>query len=141
MIRAGNGIEHLATGTNCFCCTPQMQGISRRLSDFSRRDFLAGLGAAVAVGSHVGSAKAQPAGPTTKVLFRNLRLFDGKAASVQSGRQVLVEGNRIAAIDATNAASPADAVTIDCGANSWNSISNALPPRYRPGPPESGTSP
>ena len=94
----------MPTGTSCFCCTPQMQGISRRLSDFSRRDFLAGLGAAVTVGSHVVSAKAQPAGPTTKVLFRNLRLFDGRTASVQSGRQVLVEGNRIAAIDATNAA-------------------------------------
>ena len=136
MIRPGNGFRHLPTGTNCFCCSPQLQGISRRLSDFSRRDFLAALGASVAGGGAMGPAKAQPAAPTSKVLFRNLRLFDGRAASVQSGRQVLVEGNRIAAIDATNAASPADAVTIDCGQRvlmpglidaHWHALFAALP--------------
>jgi imidazolonepropionase-like amidohydrolase len=126
----------MPTGTNCFCCTPQMQRISRRLSDFSRRDFLAAVGTSVVVSGSMGSAKAQPAGPATKVLFRNLRLFDGREASVQSGRQVLVEGNRIAAVDATNAAAPADAVTIDCGQRvlmpglidaHWHALFAALP--------------
>ena len=54
--------------------------------------------------------------PTTAlagdVLFRNVRVFDGKSASLSPPTSVLVSGNRIARIDA-NAEAPAGAQVID----------------------------
>lgn len=50
-----------------------------------------------------------------KILLTRARLFDGKADSLKSGVQVLVDGNRIAAVDTTNSAPPDGATVIDCG--------------------------
>jgi imidazolonepropionase-like amidohydrolase len=44
-----------------------------------------------------------------------VRLFDGKSDTLRAGVQVLIEGNRIASVDATNSAPPPDATVIDCG--------------------------
>ncbi len=51
----------------------------------------------------------------SKILLTRARLFDGKADTLKSGVQVLVEGNRIAAVDTTNSAPPEGATVIDCG--------------------------
>jgi imidazolonepropionase-like amidohydrolase len=136
MFRVGKKYQHLVPRAGCLCHTSQMQGVTERLTDFSRRGFLAGLGATLAAAGRPVSARAQTTPPTTKVLFRNARLFDGMATSLRSGVQVLVEGNRISAIDATNSAPPSDAVTIDCGDRvlmpglidaHWHTVFAALP--------------
>ena len=113
MVRLGRKYQHFARGAGCPCCDPALQRASHRLEEFTRRTFLAGAGAALAAGS--GAALAQPSGSGSKVLFRQIRLFDGKSDTLQPGVQVLVEGNRIASIDATNSPPPVDAVVMDCG--------------------------
>ncbi|GEC33197.1 hydrolase [Sinorhizobium fredii USDA 205] len=53
--------------------------------------------------------------PASKLLLSKVRLFDGKSDKLRAGVQVLIEGNRIASVDATNSAPPSDATVIDCG--------------------------
>jgi imidazolonepropionase-like amidohydrolase len=113
MIRLGRKYQHLVHGAGCTCCSPVLQQVSRRLNAFSRRDFLASLGAAAIAGTAPRAALAQT-GPT-KFLFRQVRLFDGKSDTATADAQVLIEGNRIASIDTANNAPPADATVIDCG--------------------------
>lgn len=115
MIRVGAKYQHLIGSGGCVCHNPQMRKVSQRLTDFSRRGFLAGLGAALASAGRPGPVLAAPAVSSGPVLFRNLRLFDGKADTLRDGIQVLVEGSRIVAVDAANNPAPANARTIDCG--------------------------
>jgi imidazolonepropionase-like amidohydrolase len=115
MMLLGKKYQHLVHGTGCSCYSPILQQASRRLDEFSRRGFLAGLGAAAIAGAMPARAFAQASAPASKTLFTNVRLFDGKSDTLQSGIQILIEGNRIASIDPTNSAPPADATVIDCG--------------------------
>jgi imidazolonepropionase-like amidohydrolase len=62
-----------------------------------------------------GAIFGQTSGQTSKTLFRQIRLFDGTSDALRSGVQILIEGNRITSIDATNSAPPSDATIIDCG--------------------------
>ncbi|WP_157020333.1 metal-dependent hydrolase family protein [Mesorhizobium xinjiangense] len=114
MIRLGKKYQHLVHGPGCPCSSPLLQQASRRLDSYSRRSFLAAAGAAAIAGAMPGTALAQSSGPS-KVLFRQVRLFDGLSHSLQADVQILVEGNRIAAIDTTNSAPPSDASVMDCG--------------------------
>lgn len=91
-----------------------LQRASRRLDVLSRRSFLAGTGAAVATAMLPGITLAQTSEPAFKVLFRQVRLFDGKSDALRSGAQILIEGNRIVSIDTTNSDPPSDVVIIDC---------------------------
>ncbi|MCA1442719.1 amidohydrolase family protein [Ensifer sp. IC4062] len=113
MLRLGRKYQHFVHGAGCACFSPVLQQASRRLDAFSRRDFLAGAGAAAIAGMAPGPSFAQ--GPLSKVLLSKVRLFDGKSDALRAGVQVLVEGNRIASVDATNSAPPSDATVIDCG--------------------------
>ncbi|WP_026186683.1 amidohydrolase family protein [Ensifer sp. BR816] len=113
MIRLGTKYQHLVHGTGCGCFSPVLQQASRRLDEFSRRSFLAGAGAAAVTGVMPGPSFAQ--GPASKVLLSKVRLFDGKSDTLRAGIQVLIEGNRIVSVDATNSAPPPDATVIDCG--------------------------
>ncbi|MET4686113.1 metal-dependent hydrolase family protein [Sinorhizobium fredii] len=113
MIRLGTKYQHLVHGTGCGCLSPVLQQASRRLDEFSRRSFLAGLGAAAVTGMMPGRSFAQA--PASKLLLSKVRLFDGKSDTLRAGVQVLIEGNRIASVDATNSAPPSDATVIDCG--------------------------
>jgi imidazolonepropionase-like amidohydrolase len=114
MIRLGKTYQHLVHGAGCGCSSHALQLVSRRLEAFSRRSFLAGLGATAAAGALGGTAVAQASSPAPATLFRQARVFDGKAGTLTAG-QVLVEGNRIAAIDTSNSAPPDGATVIDCG--------------------------
>jgi imidazolonepropionase-like amidohydrolase len=114
MIRLGKKYQHLVHDVRCGCLSPVLQHASRRLEAFSRRGFLAGLGAAAIAGTMPGPAFAQGSGPSPKVLFTRVRLFDGKSDSLKTGVQILIEGNRIASIDTTNSTPPSDATVIDC---------------------------
>lgn len=136
MIRLGGKYQHLVHGDGCGCFSPALQHATKRLDAFSRRGFLAGLGATVAAAAATpGDAFAQ-AGAPSRTFFTNARLFDGRADSLQSGMQVLVEGDRIAAIDAANNPAPDGATVIDCADRvlmpglidaHWHSIFAAVP--------------
>lgn len=113
MLRLGNTYQHLVHGTGCGCFSPEIQQASRRLEALTRRGFMAGMGATFA--ALASPSLAQTPGPSQKTLFRQVRLFDGTSDTLKTGLQVLVEGNRVAAIDTTNSAAPSDATVIDCG--------------------------
>ena len=107
--------HRLGHGSVCGCCNPAIRRASHRLDAFSRRGFLAGIGAAAVAGTASRTAFGQTPGSTSKTFFRQLRLFDGTSDTLRTGVQILVDGNRIAAVDATNSAPPPDATVIDCG--------------------------
>lgn len=55
--------------------------------------------------------------PGRPVVLTNLRYFDGVTLSMQSGRDIVIEGGRISGLPATGAG-PQDADIIDCGGRS-----------------------
>jgi imidazolonepropionase-like amidohydrolase len=135
MFRLGSKYQHLVHGAGCACFSPELQRVSGRLEEFSRRSFLAGIGAVAVAGTASAKAFAQTASPS-KVLFTRARVFDGKSDTLRANTQVLIEGNRISAIDTTNSAPPSDATVIDCADrvlmpglidNHWHVIFAAVP--------------
>lgn len=97
-----------STQAGCLCHRPEFAAVSRRLS---RRGMLAALSAAALAGR---PARAQPAPQPAATMLTNLRLFDGKGASLRGGVSVLVRGNLIASIAAGTPAAPDGASVIDC---------------------------
>ncbi len=114
MTRLNGKHQDFVHGADYLCLSPFLRRAAHRLDALTRRGFLAGIGAA-AVGGMSGAAFAQAPGAAARTLFRQVRLFDGKSNALRPGVQILVEGDRIAAIDATNSAPPDDATVIDCG--------------------------
>ncbi|NTS33083.1 amidohydrolase family protein [Phyllobacterium sp. BT25] len=114
-MRLGEKYQHLVNGAGCACLSPELQQVCRRLEDLTRRGFLTGVAATIAAAATPRGAFAQAAAQPAKVLFRQLKLFDGKSDAARTGVQVLVEGNRISAIDTGNSPPPSDATVIDCG--------------------------
>ncbi|MAK55115.1 MAG: hydrolase [Pusillimonas sp.] len=87
------------------------------MASMTRRMFLGGAAAAVVpfIGFQTSKAIAQqPAPPDRPVLFTNLRLFDGVSGQVREGVNILVEGNRIAALPQAGEIIE-NAQIIDCG--------------------------
>ncbi|MGO4174600.1 amidohydrolase family protein [Bosea sp. TAF32] len=113
MIRVGKKYQHLIHGAACGCSNPMLVQASQRLDAFTRRGLL--TGAALLAGAAVAPARAQGTRPPIKTLFRQVSLFDGKSSSLQQGAQVLVEGNRIAALETSNNPPQGDWTVIDCG--------------------------
>ena len=73
---------------SCFCHRPELHSLNRRLgADLSRRGFVAGATAAT-VFPKLAAAQVPPA----RIVFANVRLFDGKADGLRDGLSVLVEG-------------------------------------------------
>jgi imidazolonepropionase-like amidohydrolase len=110
----------LAAIDHCLCGAPETQAAMRRIeADISRRTFLGGTAAVVGMFAGFGLAprevRAQTPGRPT--LLTNLRFFDGTALSMQTGRDILVEDGRIAALPGAGTG-PADAEVIDCGGRS-----------------------
>jgi imidazolonepropionase-like amidohydrolase len=114
MIRLGKKYENLISPAGCNCCNPAVRQVSHRLEEFTRRHFLAGTGATFFSSLASTSVFAQPAKQNSKILFRQARLFDGKSESLRDV-QVLIEGNTISSIDASNASPPSDALAVNCG--------------------------
>lgn len=115
MLRLGERYRHLIHDAGCGCANPEVQKASRRLERYSRRHFLAGMGSVALAGTIPGSAFAQEKGAPSRLLFTRARVFDGISSALQHNVQVLVEGNRITAIDAAANPAPADTRVIDCG--------------------------
>ena len=103
----------------CLCCTPFTLAFTRRITaDLSRRAMVMGLGAsASAVGLGVyGSACAQGAQPAESprpTVFTNIRLFDGTSDALRDGRAVVVEGDKVSAVQDVAAPLPENARVID----------------------------
>lgn len=108
----GKKYSHLVHSSACGCFNPSLQIASRRLETLSRRDFLASIGAAALSTGLPGISYGQ--GAPSKTVFREVRLFDGKSGSLQTGVQVLVEDNKISAIDPTNSPAPEGATVVNC---------------------------
>ncbi|CAH1687646.1 Amidohydrolase family protein [Hyphomicrobiales bacterium] len=114
MQRFGQKYGHLVHGTGCACHNPDLQKASRRLDILSRRGVLGGIAAAAVAGMLPRSTFAQTPAAPARTLLREARLFDSASGKVKDGAQVLVEGNRIASVDFTNAPAPNDATVIAC---------------------------
>ncbi|SCK31425.1 Imidazolonepropionase [Variovorax sp. HW608] len=123
----------------CLCHRPEIHTLTSRINaDLSRRGFVAGMAASVAALGLPFKAKAQSATPAPpgSTLFTNVRIFDGRSASLRDGLHLLVEGNRIKAIASGTPATPEGAQRIDCQGRvmmpglidaHWHSLFAALP--------------
>jgi len=114
MLRLGSKYGHLVHNAGCGCFNPDLHKATRRLEAFSRRNFLAGIGAAAITGVLARPSFAQTPARPSRVLFREARLFDSKSGTLKDGAQILVENGRIAGVDTTNAPAPSDATVIGC---------------------------
>ena len=129
MLRCISDTESGAPG--CLCHRPEIRLLTRRLGgDLSRRGFVAGAAASVM------SFKRAAAQAPTRIVFSNLRLFDGKTDELRDGLSVLVEGNRIKAVASGNPPPPDGARLVDCGGRvlmpglidaHWHMLFAALP--------------
>jgi imidazolonepropionase-like amidohydrolase len=137
MFKCEPGVQAtVAQGVGCLCCRPEVLAATRRISAaLSRRGFVVGAGASIASLGLPRRAIAQAASPPPIVLT-NLRLFDGKSASLRQGLSVLVRGERIEGVAATETGAPEGARKIDCGNRivmpglidaHWHSVFAALP--------------
>lgn len=101
----------------CRCGAPGTRRAEARMAaDLRRREMLGGLAGVLGLFAGFGLAarpgRAQPAPRPT--LLTNLRYFDGHAAALTEGQDILVDGPRIAALP-PRGQGPADAARIDCG--------------------------
>lgn len=104
----------------CLCGAPETQAAMDRIeADISRRRLLGGMTSVIGMFAGFGLAptdlRAQTPGRPT--LLTNLRYFDGTAAEMQTGRDILVDAGRIIAMPAAGTG-PEDADIIDCGGRS-----------------------
>ncbi|MGH2341852.1 amidohydrolase family protein [Segnochrobactraceae bacterium EtOH-i3] len=130
----GNRYAHLLGG--CLCHSPAAQTVNRRLStDLSRRALLGGLAGALTLAALPAPVHAAAPAETRPLRFTNVRIFDGLRDNLLDGRDVLVTGDRIAALPTRDEAID-DARVIDCGGRvlmpglidvHWHTILCAVP--------------
>lgn len=118
MCQVCDAVAAVAAGVDpCLCGAPQTMAAYNRIeADLKRREFLGGAGAVLGMFAGFGLAplKSWAQTPGKPVLLTNLRLFDGSRLALREGVDVLVEGERIAALPAVGQG-PAEAERIDCG--------------------------
>lgn len=101
----------------CHCGSPKTLAAMRRLeADISRRQMLGGMAGVLGMFAGFGLApdEVRAQTPGRPLLLTNLRLFDGETLSMREGVEVLIEGDRIAALPPADQGSQ-DAERIDCG--------------------------
>lgn len=101
----------------CHCGSPMTVNAYKRLeADLRRREFVGGAAAVLGLFAGFGLAPAETRaqGPARPTLLTNLRYFDGTTLRMQDGRDILVEGGRIADLPARGQG-PKEAQLIDCG--------------------------
>ncbi|MBC7133799.1 MAG: amidohydrolase family protein [Roseovarius sp.] len=109
----------IARGTTdfCLCGAPGTQAAMARVeADLRRREMLGGMAAVLGLYAGFGLApgRAQAQGAGQPILLTNLRHFDGMTLAMQDGRDILIEGGRIAALVPAGQG-PEGARRIDCG--------------------------
>ena len=101
----------------CQCGSPKTLAAMRRLeADISRRQMLGGMAGVLGMFAGFGLApnEVRAQTPGRPILLTNLRLFDGETLSMRQGVDILIEGDRIAALPPVDQG-PKDAERIDCG--------------------------
>lgn len=100
----------------CRCGSPATLAAYRRIeADISRRQMLGGAAATLGMFAGFGLApRARAQAPGRPMLLTNLRIFDGRAASMREGADILIEGGRITDLPAAGQG-PRDAEVVDCG--------------------------
>ena len=109
--------DHVSSIEVCHCGSPKTQAAMRRLeADISRRQMLGGMAGVLGMFAGFGLApdEVRAQTPGRPILLTNLRLFDGETLSMRQGVEVLIEGDRIAALPSAGQG-PQDAQRIDCG--------------------------
>ena len=138
MFSCSSGDQSEATvAQGCSCCGLELQSLTRRINaDLSRRGFIGGTGASLAMLGLPRAARSQAASTPPPTLFTNFLLFDGKSSALRGGLALIVEGGRIKAVATGNPSGPEGARTIDCGGRvvmpglidaHWHSMFAALP--------------
>lgn len=124
----------------CLCQTPVFERLNQHLhATLNRRTFLGGS-AALLVGAFVLPPKSAlaraPNAPKGPVVFTDVRVFDGKSGTLRTGMRVVVEGQRIKAIEPQNNPLPAGALVIAGGGRTlmpglidahWHAMMASLP--------------
>lgn len=103
---------------SCLCHGPAFTRLNALMTArFSRRAFMgaAAAGAAAMAFAPRDAGARVPAPPTTPVAFTNLRLYDGRSDTLRAGLRVVVEGQRIRAVEPDAQALPPGTRVIDCG--------------------------
>ncbi|WP_246032933.1 metal-dependent hydrolase family protein [Falsirhodobacter xinxiangensis] len=99
----------------CHCGSPDTLAAMRRIeADISRRQMIGGMAAVVGMFAGFGLAPVRAQAAGRPLLLTNLRFFDGHDPVLKSGMDILIDGDRIAALPAVGQG-PADAERIDCG--------------------------
>jgi len=102
----------------CICHNPAFARLNAMMTQkFSRRSFLSGSAAiagAMAFWPKEASAGI-PDAPQKPIVFTNIRLFDGKSAKLIEGKGVLVEANKVKAIEAMGDPIAEGIEVFDCG--------------------------
>ncbi len=127
----------------CICHSPAFLRLNALVEQkFSRRAFLSGAAAvgAAAVGAAAlwpkRASAAIPAPPAGPVVFTNVKVFDGKSGRLAEGQRVVVEGNKIRAVESAGESAPDGAEIIDGGGRTlmpglidahWHSMLAPLP--------------
>ncbi|MBS0220088.1 MAG: amidohydrolase family protein [Proteobacteria bacterium] len=118
MLRCSSTPEAKPHPAGCLCQSPAFARLGAHLdAKFSRRAFVAGA-AAMAAASAAGARPAWariPKAPATAIAFTNVRVFDGKSETLRSGLRVIVEGQKIKAVEAAEKPLAAGVQTIDGG--------------------------
>ncbi|RDC74817.1 amidohydrolase family protein [Rhodovulum sp. 12E13] len=101
----------------CLCGAPQTQAAFARMeADLTRRQMLGGTAAVLGMFAGFGLAprEVRAQTPGRPLLLTNLRFFDGTTPAMREGRDILIEGGRVAALPPAGQG-PEDAERIDCG--------------------------
>ena len=102
-----------AAAFGCLCHTP---AFARLNAKFARRRVIGGAAAMAAAAILPRAATARvPDAPATPTAFTNIRLFDGKSDSLRDGMRVVVEGQKIRAVEPAASPPAADIRVIDGG--------------------------
>ncbi|QYU69563.1 amidohydrolase family protein [Leptolyngbya sp. 15MV] len=93
-----------------------LRAFGRIEADLRRRTFIGGAAAVMALFAGFGLAPrgASAQEPARDVLLTNLRLFNGTDLTLKQGHDILIRGDKVAALPRAGQG-PADARVIDCG--------------------------
>jgi imidazolonepropionase-like amidohydrolase len=132
-----NACRHLVARPSCACCTAEVRAITRAVNaDLSRRGFIAGSSASVALLGLAAFSGARAQVPGNATLFTNARLFDGLSLNTREGVSVLVQDGKIADLVQGALAPPEGATVIDAAGRTlipglidahWHTILASLP--------------
>ncbi|HWK72745.1 MAG TPA: amidohydrolase family protein [Povalibacter sp.] len=102
----------------CLCHSPAYARLNALMEQkFSRRSFLTGAAAVIGTAAlwPKQASAVIPDAPEGPVVFTNVKLFDGKSNQLVEGKTIIVDGNRIKAVEAAGNKAPEGATVIDGG--------------------------